>query len=398
MRVLQVNAVYKTKSTGRIAMELHNYFCGKGIDSYVAYATENTDESNDSHIFRVGNTIDHKMHALAYRVDNMQGCHSTFATIKFLKKIEKIKPDIVLTHNLHSNYLNVPLFLKGLKKLGIPVVLALHDCWFLTGGCYHYAATNCDGWLSGCNNCKLFGKVANKRYNINCEVFDEVKPTILAISKWIEGEAKKSLLGSRADIRMIYNWIDLETFYPRNDRYIRQKLGIGDKIVILGVATLWTADKGQTEMVQIANSMPDVAVVLVGGQPKGAKYPSNVITVPFTDSKSELAQLYSSADVFFNPSKQETFGLVSGEALACGVPLAVYNTTACPEFITEYTGVIMQSNSDVVTAVKQMLAKNNTYGRDFVKQKCREFVEDNFNINKNIDKYIDMFEEITHNK
>lgn len=394
MKVLQINAVYKTKSTGRIVMEMHKYFQSKGIESYVAYATENTDNSKDPNVFKIGNILDRKLHALAYRIDNMQGCHSTLATHSLLKKIAKLKPDIVLTHNLHSNYLNVPMLLLGLKQMNINVVLDLHDCWFLTGGCYHYTSIGCDKWLTGCRQCGELGKAAARKYKINCDVLEYVHPTVIAISKWIKNEAKKSLLLKRADIRMIYNWIDTKTFYPRNGSNIRQKYGIGNKTMILGISVGWSYDKGQSEMIEIAKKMPEAAVVLVGNQPKNAEYPPNVITIAFTESKEELAELYSAADVFFNPSKQETFGLVSGEALACGTPLVVYNTTACPEFATEYTGVVMEKNSDVIGAVKAMLEKNNKYGRDFVRQKCREFVELNFNMENNINKYIDLFDEI----
>lgn len=394
MRILQINAVYKTKSTGRIVMEMHKYFQSKGIESYVAYATENTDNSNDPNVFRIGNTLDHKLHALAYRIDNMQGCHSAFATRSFLRKIAELKPDIVLTHNLHSNYLNVPILLTGLKKLNIHVVLALHDCWFMTGGCYHYTASGCDKWLTGCRQCGKLGKAAEKKYKMNCDVLEYVHPTVIATSKWIEGEAKKSLLSARTDIRMIYDWIDMDTFHPRDGAHIREKYGIGNRTMILGVSTGWSPDKGQSEMIKIANKMPEAAVVLVGNQPKNAEYPPNVITVAFTDSKEELAELYSAADVFFNPSKQETFGLVSGEALACGTPLVVYNTTACPEFTTEYTGVIMKNDADVTEAIKTMLANNRKYGREFVKIKCRAFVEINFNMEKNINRYIALFNEI----
>lgn len=398
MRVLQVNAVYKTKSTGRIVMEMHKHFQSKGIESFVAYATENTDASEDSNVFRIGNTFDHKMHAVAYRIDHMQGCHSSRATKVLLRKIADLRPDIVLTHNLHSNFLNVPLFFRGLKDLGISVIIDLHDCWFMTGGCYHYTAIGCKNWLNGCVECNIFGKVAGKKYKLNCDTFDYVHPIVVATSKWIEQEAKKSLLGSRSEIRMIYDWIDTRTFYPRDDKRIREKLGIGNKTMILGVSTAWSRDKGQSEMIEVASAMPDVAVVLVGKQPTTVEYPPNVITIAFTDNKEELAELYSAADVFFNPSKQETFGLVSGEALACGTPLVVYNTTACPEFVTEVTGVVMEKNSDVVFAVKKMLEKNKTYGRNFVREKCREFVLTNFNMERNINQYIELFCEIQSGK
>ncbi len=394
MRILQINAVYKTKSTGRIVMEMHKYFQSKGIESFVAYGTENTDNSKDPNVFRIGNTLDHKLHALAYRIDNMQGCHSKSATRSLLRKIDKIKPDIVLAHNLHSNFVNVPILLRELKKRNINVVLALHDCWFLTGGCYHYTASGCDKWLTGCRQCNKFGKAAEKKYKINCDVLSYVHPTVIATSKWIEREAKRSLLSDRAHIRMIYDWIDAETFYPRNGTNVREKYGIGARTMILGVSVGWSPDKGQTEMIKIAEDMPKAAIVLVGNQPTNTVYPPNVITIAFTDSKEELAELYSAADVFFNPSKQETFGLVSGEALACGTPLVVYNTTACPEFATEYTGVIMEKDSDVTESVKSMLEKNKKYGRDYVRKKCREFVESNFNMEKNINRYIELFNEI----
>ncbi len=395
MRVLQVNAVYKTKSTGRIVMEIHKYLQSKGVESYVAYATENTDKSGDLNVFRVGNVLDHKLHAIEYRMDKLQGCHSCMATKRLLTKIKKLKPDVILTHNLHSNFLHVGIFLKGLKDLNIPVVLDLHDCWFLTGGCYHYTERNCDKWLSGCKGCEVLGVAAEKKYKMNCEIFDYVKPTIVATSKWIEQEAHKSLLATRADIEMIYDWIDTETFYPREDKKIRKKLGIGNKTMILGVATGWSRIKGQIEMIEIAKAMPEAVVVLVGNQAEKAEYPKNVITINFTDSKEELAEIYSAADVFFNPSKQETFGLVSGEALACGTPVVVYNTTACPEFVTEYTGVVMEKNGDVVQAVKEVLQKNSDYGQNFIKDKCVEFVRENFDMEKNIGRYIQLFEKIT---
>ena len=49
-------------------MEMHKFFQSQGIESYVAYATTNTDDSNDSNVFRIGNALDHKFHALAYRL------------------------------------------------------------------------------------------------------------------------------------------------------------------------------------------------------------------------------------------------------------------------------------------------------------------------------------------
>lgn len=44
-------------------------------------------------------------------------------------------------------------------------------------------------------------------------------------------------------------------------------------------------------------------------------------------NQHELAEVYSSADVFVFPSKTDTFGLVLLEAMACGLPVAAYPVT-----------------------------------------------------------------------
>lgn len=394
MRILQINAVYKTKSTGRIVMELHQKFKELGHESYVAYGTENTETAPDENVFMVGNVLDHKLHALAYRIDKMQGCHSRLATVFLLRRIKKIRPDIVVTHNMHSNYLDVPYFLKKLKDMSISIAVVLHDCWHFTGGCYHYTDKGCAGWLAGCKNCNFLGRTAQKKYRINCRIFDYVKPTVIATSKWIEHEAKRSLLSDRCDIYMIYNWIDTKTFYPRKSTNIREKYNITGKKIILGVATGWSPDKGQNEMISIAKEFPDSSVVLVGNQAVKAEYPDNVIQIPFTDSKDELAELYSIADVFFNPSVQESFGLTSGEALACGTPIVVYNKTACPEFVTGNNGYIMKSKDDIKKAVCTIFEKEELLGREAISKECTDFVKKNFDLDKNVKEYLKLFEKV----
>lgn len=395
MRVLQLNAVYKTKSTGRIVYEMHHYFMDNGIDSYVAYATENTANDGDAHVFKIGNWLDHKIHAVEYRIDHMQGCHSSFATKKLLHDIQRLSPDVVVTHNLHSNCLHVPKLLIGLKKLNIPIVMCLHDCWFLTGGCYHYTVTGCQKWISDeCKNCSVLGKAAHKKWLLNSKVFEEVNPTIVATSKWIEKEANKSLLGTRSSIHMIYDWVDAKTFYPRDRNIIRNKLGIGTKTMILGVATFWSANKGYAEVVSLAKAKPEATIVLVGNQDHANTYPDNVITIPFTESKDELAEYYSAADVFFNPSKQETFGLVSAEALSCGTPIVVFNTTACPEFVEGDTGEIMENAEDIVTAVEKVIKRNESIGRDAIAKICCDYVNKNFNFETNLNSYIELFKSL----
>ena len=151
MRVLQVNAVYGVGSTGVIVEDIHNLSIEKGIESYVAYST--TNKSMVPNGYKIGNNLGKKMHALFSRINGMQAYFSTNATRKFLRYIDEIKPDIVHLHNLHSNYINLNMLLKYLAEKDIKTVVTLHDCWFYTGGCFHYTSSDCYKWLSGCGDC-----------------------------------------------------------------------------------------------------------------------------------------------------------------------------------------------------------------------------------------------------
>ncbi len=58
-------------------------------------------------------------------------------------------------------------------------------------------------------------------------------------------------------------------------------------------------------------------------------------------SDEEKLRLYASADLFVFPSLQEGFGLVLCEAMAAGVPVLAFNTSAMPEIVLHGTGFLV---------------------------------------------------------
>ena len=215
MRVLQINATYGVGSTGRNAKEQHEYYLSRGVDSYVAYAIrgEKTEKT-----FRIGTLLDHKIHALMTRLTRKQGYFSYFSTKRLLKKMDKIKPDVVHLHNLHSNYIHLPTLLKYLGRHDIATVITLHDFWFFTGGCCHYLYEDCQRFQAGCGDCPYIKRihypidVSKKIVKDRRELFSKIrKLAVVGVSKWCLQEAKKSFFKEFGQKTYIYNWVDINT-------------------------------------------------------------------------------------------------------------------------------------------------------------------------------------------
>lgn len=399
MKIVQINACYEYSSTGRTCYELHMYLANNGIESYKFYSHPQPDSVKYD---LIGSWLDHKLHALLSRITGKQAYFSHLPTRTLIRKLSKIQPDVVILRNFHSNYVNLPMLAQYLSKNDIPTIVVLHDCWFFTGYCCHYTEVNCQKWQSECHDCPLiqadkaswFFDTTRTVFRQRKHLFESIpRLAVVGVSDWITNEGRKAPIFHKAiKFKRIYNWIDLNTFFPRDTTELRKKLGLKHTdFVALGVSMSWNFRKGVEVYLDVAKQMPDVKIVMIGQKPD-MDFPSNIISVPPTDSIEELAQYYSMADVLFNFSIQETFGKVAAEALSCGTPLIVNNATANPE-IPGPCGFVIENNdvSQVVDAVNTIRVR----GRKFYEQLCLERANDLFNKEKNIKQYIQLFYELT---
>ena len=395
MKIVQINAVYKLSSTGRNTLEMHEYCRQNGVESHVFCSNMNDVEHN---IHIIGSRLDHKLHALWSRIFGKQAFFSYNATRKMLKTMDTIHPDVVILGNLHGNYINLPLLLKYLAKNNIATIVVMHDCWFFTGHCTHYFSIGCDKWQTECKNCtmmkedntSLFFDTSNFMFRHKKKLFDAIpRLGVIGVSGWITGEAAKSAILSNAKIyQKVYNWIDLKKFYPRDIRILKEKLGIKDEFVILGVASSWNKNKGLSHFVYVAKEMPDVKVILVGKIDECIPTIDNIKCVGSTANVDELAEYYSLADTLLVCSPQETFGKVSAEALACGTPVIANDWTANPEVAGSECGIVIHDNNDaeILAAVKNI----RKLGKEFYSEKCIKRAQNNFLSTTQIEMYLDV--------
>ena len=83
-------------------------------------------------------------------------------------------------------------------------------------------------------------------------------------------------------------------------------------------------------------------------------------------SQKALKKLYNIADVFAIPSRQEAFGLVGVEALACGLPVVSTRTGGMKDFVNKKVGVLLKSESEkeLADALLYVIKNENNYNKE----------------------------------
>lgn len=379
MKVLQINAVYGFKSTGVIVRDIEKLLNNNGHTAFVAYQEAINPPKNS---YRVGNIFDWKFHAVHARLLGKQTYASKLATMGLIKYIEKISPDIVHFHNLHSNYINFNMLCDYLENSNIPVVITMHDCWYFTGKCTHYAAVKCDKWQTSCGNCpqnkseqpSLFFDCTTKVLKDKTEHLNKLHNlTLVGCSNWIANEAKKSLI-KNADIKVVYNGVDTEIFTPHKNDF-REKNNIKNEFIILGMADKWCLDINKTVVEKIIQQNADAKIVIVGCsrvQKEQFGTYKNILCLDYIKDRQEISDIYASSDVFVNLTHADTLPTVNMESICCGTPVITYNCCGGPELIDNDSGFVVEENDIETLLLKINQIKENPLVFN-VKEKQQKF-------------------------
>lgn len=359
MRILMINSVCGIRSTGRICTDLAQKFETEGHEVKIAYGrVEEVPERFQKYAVRIGGSLDLKRHALRTRLLDEHGFGSVKPTKEFLKWANEYNPDMLWLHNIHGYYLNIEMLFDWIKsRPDMEVRWTLHDCWAFTGHCAHFTVAGCEKWKTGCGNCpqirrypaSLLKDNSQTNYKRKKNAFTGVqKMTLITPSQWLANLVKQSFLKDYP-IEVHYNSIDTNVFKPMKSEF-RQQHGLKNKKIVLGVASAWNDRKGLNDFFELRKKLDDsYAIVLVGLSEKQIrKLPEQIVGIPRTNSVHELAQIYTAADVFVNPSREETFGLTTVEAQACGTPAVVYEETACEEVVRLKGGKAVPQNLDAL--------------------------------------------------
>lgn len=352
MRILEINSV-PYGSTAKIMLGIAQVAEQNGHTVMMSsgYSYHPIKELEGKYV-KIGGKIGKAMHIIATRITGLHGVFSHFATARFLRKVKKFKPDIIHLHNLHGWYINLPMLFNYIKKNNIRTIWTLHDCWAFTGHCPYFDLACCEKWKNGCYKCPQHKQYPATQIDRSKGMYKRKKKwftgvpdmTIVTPSAWLAELVKQSYL-KEYPVRVINNGIDLSVFKPTENE-IKKRYDCEDKKLLLGVAYEWGKRKGLDVFIELAKRLNNYKILLVGTDDQIDKLlPANIISIHRTQNQKELAEIYTAADVFVNPTREEVLGLVNIEALACGTPVVTFKSGGSPECIDETCGFIVERNN-----------------------------------------------------
>ncbi|SDN44385.1 methyltransferase, FkbM family [Desulfonauticus submarinus] len=293
-------------------------------------------------------------------------------------------------------------FLKTKK-----IVWTLHDMNPFTGGC-HYS-NGCEKYKEMCGKCPLLGSdreqdISRKIWEQKREIYKQLDITVVAPSKWLAECAKNSSLFKNYPVHIIPYGLPLDTFKPYDKNKLRNLVNIkrNDFVVLFGADSISNKRKGikflldtlvhlkalqKKESIVLAVFGRNTEVVSQLGFP--------VISFGYVEDESQLAQIYSLADVTIVPSLEDNLPNIVLESLACGTPVVGFEVGGIPDMIKhKYNGFLAppKSSEGLLEGILWAIAQKK-YNQNIINN-CREFCKKNFSLDLQANRYKKLYDDI----
>lgn len=392
MTVVQINATCGIGSTGKICMGISRALTAESIENYILCSRSNGDPvsivCSDSRYI--------KLQALKSRILGNYGFNSTRATRKMIGELERIHPDIVHLHNIHGHDCDLEMLVGWFRRNGTKLIWTFHDCWAFTGYCTYFTMAGCNKWQSQCRDCAQWRRYSwlfdrsKALFERKRRLFEGLDLTIVTPSQWLADLVKQSFL-KNYPVYMLNNGINLDVFKPTPGGF-RKKYDLENKKILLDVSFEWGLRKGFSAFLELAKRLPeDYQIVLVGTDAEVDKLlPENIISIHRTQNQLELAEIYSAADLFVNPTREENYPTVNMESIACGTPVLTFRTGGSPEMLDETCGSVV--DCDDVDALEREIIRictDKPYSEDACLKKAQEFDQ-----NQRFKEYLKLYERV----
>jgi glycosyltransferase involved in cell wall biosynthesis len=260
--------------------------------------------------------------------------------------------DIICLHWIAGSFLHP----SDLVRLRRPLVWRLSDLWPFTGGCHFSGA--CRAFEQRCGCCPSLGSrdpgdLAGRDFAARERAYAALDLTVVAPSRWIAGEARRSALFGPRRIVHIATGIDLSVFRPMPRIEARRALDLppDDRSILLFGAMAATSNdrKGFGPLLKALSLFArseggrGAMAVVFGGETVGSQDIDDlpVVHVGKISDETRLARLYAAADILIAPFIEDNLPNVVLEALACATPVAAFAAGGIPDAVVhERNGIL----------------------------------------------------------
>ncbi len=320
-----------------------------------------------------------------------------------LKDIDYV-PDIINLHWIGGMF-NYGHFFSSIP-MHIPIVWTLHDMNAFTGGC-HYAGT-CNKYLDHCGSCPqlhassahdLSYKVFKDKYRWYRQSFNK-RVCIVSPSNWLKKVAESSQLLNGHDIQCIPNGLDTNKFKPHDKNIARDVLGIPrDAQVLLFVAdNIENTRKGIDLLNGALNRLKNrhnLFLLTIGRGESRLEFSGKHIHVGYIEMEEIMSMVYSAADLFIAPSREDNLPNTLLESISCGTPVIAFDQGGMRDVVREHkTGFLVKdlTASALGDAIENVL--NNPQLIDSLHISCREVAGKEYSNEVQANRYIELYNSL----
>jgi FkbM family methyltransferase len=327
-----------------------------------------------------------------------------WSATKIDTQIEIAAADIIHLHWI-SGTLSISENIEFLKSKKI--VWTLHDMNPFTGGC-HYSG-NCYGYENHCGRCPQLGSenINDLSYNIwktKKSAYQLLDITVVSPSQWLAECAKKSSLLSSFPVHVIPNGLPTDAFKPYPQKQIRESLKVPESsfVILFGADSINNARKGFQYLLQALNVLKkehkqdSIILAIFGSSNDIAKHLGyQTICFDYVEKNSELAMIYSMADVTVIPSLEDNLPNIVLESLACGTPVVGFNVGGIPDMVEHKSNGYLASVGDDTELAKGInwVMEQLKIGTN-IRLKCRETALRMYNLPLQAKSYRELYARI----
>jgi len=413
MRTLLVNVADVEGGAARVTQRLHSEFLRGGIDSRYMVQFARTD---DPRLLSPSGKLGKLAARLRPELDSLPLAAYPRATGSLFspsiipdglrRMIRRVNPNIVHLNWICKGFVRV----ETVGRIEKPVVWTFHDSWGFTGGCH--VPFDCLRYREGCGRCPQLSSaraadLSRRVYRRKSRAYRKAGLTVVCPSTWLASCARSSPLLAGTRIEVIPNGIDTEVFKPLDKAVARRIFGLppAARIVLFGaMGAVTDRNKGFRELTEALSrfsrdwSRGEVLLVVFGSaEPREQPHfgvPTRYVGRLFDDVS--LSVLYSAADVFVAPSRQENLPTTVMEAMACGTPTVAFNSSGFPDLVDhEQSGFLAAAYdpADFARGIAWVLAdplRSRSLG-----SAARKRVEERFRIEDVARRYLMLYRELT---